>query len=89
MAAAKRRNFDLESPKIYQVGATTAFDISAQNFNGPGNCCRMIELLAAGNLEYTDPDGVTQTLTGLSAGKREIQAQAIGAATSVGILIYM
>lgn len=61
---------------------------AAAEFNGTKKCCCGIELAAAGTLVYTNPWGTVVTLTGLPAGYKAIEAQAIGAGTTVDVYAY-
>ena len=79
--------FQDTSPYVHQLAATTALDLSSLAVEGRP-CCRQIELLSAGNLQITRPDGSSVTYTSIPAGKYEMQAKAIGASTTVGVLIY-
>lgn len=86
MARQKRTASIYTSDHVKQVAATTAADLTTEVAGRP--CCRGIEMLASGTLEYKEPSGAIVTLTTLLPKYYPIEAQAITANTTVSILCY-
>lgn len=84
---AQTVNSDLAtSPDVFQIAPLTAQNLVGLRAGQP--CCRAIEMLSSGNLQFTNPAGVSRTFTALPGKLYPIQAQAIGAATTAAVLVY-
>lgn len=77
-----------------KVTALTGQDFQALDFDatfgsGPTKfCCCSIEMAGAGTLVYTNPNGKVITTAFAAGGVKPINAQAIGAGTTVDVVCY-